>query len=304
METLELFPSESEMIASSALLSLSSQKSSATNYCFISSISSSSSFSSRFSNGLKKIYNNNINEEANKSFISDSKSDSSSSSSALTTTNYEEAAAADNNIYNSFEDSVSPRSDNPLRFLSIAANFHEINNLKVVKKSRSKIHKICDIQNKNYKAAAVARETSKSESATSTLSSEPSVVSRQSHISFDRFHAARRRMRRTIASTASSPQPSPELVVMTPPNIIRQAEAILKVLSANSAAISEIEIGRVLGDNPTTSKALRILLKGKVVKRFGAGGYSDPYIYMVEKEVVMLRREHSVLESPVFLLSS
>ncbi|KAI3838092.1 hypothetical protein MKW98_009043, partial [Papaver atlanticum] len=119
------------------------------------------------------------------------------------------------------------------------------------------MHKICDIQNKNYKAAAVARETSKSESATSTLSSEPSVMSRQSHTSFDRFHAARRRMRRTIASTASSPQSSPELVVMAPPNIIRRAEAILKVLSANSAAISEIEIRRVLGDNPTTSKALR-----------------------------------------------
>ncbi|MCL7038461.1 hypothetical protein MKW94_028821, partial [Papaver nudicaule] len=158
------------------------------------------------------------------------------------------------------------------------------------------MYKICDIQNKNYKAAAVFKETSRSESATSTVSSEPSVVSRQSH-ALDSCHTARRRMRmmrrrrRRISMmttppvnviarrrTTPSPRPSPKLVIPSA-YIIRRAEAILKLLSVR-AAISEVEIRHVLGDNPTTSKALRMLLKGKAVKRSGAGGSKDPYVYM------------------------
>ncbi|KAI3906622.1 hypothetical protein MKW98_009530 [Papaver atlanticum] len=162
------------------------------------------------------------------------------------------------------------------------------------------MYKICDIQNKNYKAAvAPLKETSRSESATSTVSSEPSVVSRQSY-AFDRScHTARKKIRmmtkkrRRIMMTTPpespdnnvtnasipSPQPSPELLVIPSAYIMRRAEAILKVLSDNTAA-SETEIRQVLGDNPTTSKALRMLLKGKAVKRSGAGGSTDPYVYM------------------------
>ncbi|XP_026378048.1 pentatricopeptide repeat-containing protein At5g41170, mitochondrial-like [Papaver somniferum] len=60
-----------------------------------------------------------------------------------------------------------------------------------------------------------------------------------------------------ITASIPSPRPSPELLVIPSAYIMRRAEAILKVLSDNTAA-SETEIRQVLGDNPTTSKALRI----------------------------------------------
>ncbi|CAA2989540.1 Hypothetical predicted protein [Olea europaea subsp. europaea] len=58
-----------------------------------------------------------------------------------------------------------------------------------------------------------------------------------------------------------------------------RAEAILRVLSVGSA--SEVKIRELLGDSPSTSKALRMLLKLEEVKRFGAGGRGNPYIYMI-----------------------
>ncbi|CAA0842819.1 Unknown protein [Striga hermonthica] len=59
----------------------------------------------------------------------------------------------------------------------------------------------------------------------------------------------------------------------------RKATAILGVLSYRSA--SEVEIRHLLGDTPTTSKALRMLLKLEEVKRYGTGGRWDPYIYTI-----------------------
>ncbi|KAL2480646.1 hypothetical protein Adt_33612 [Abeliophyllum distichum] len=58
-----------------------------------------------------------------------------------------------------------------------------------------------------------------------------------------------------------------------------RADAILRVLSGGSA--SEVRIRELLGDSPSTSKALRMLLKLEEVKRFGAGGRGNPYIYMI-----------------------
>ncbi|XP_073152296.1 uncharacterized protein [Henckelia pumila] len=58
-----------------------------------------------------------------------------------------------------------------------------------------------------------------------------------------------------------------------------QAEAILRILSKGSA--SEVKIRQLLGDSPSTSKALRMLLKQDEVKRYGAGGRVDPYIYKI-----------------------
>nr|XP_025886244.1 uncharacterized protein LOC112941257 [Solanum lycopersicum] len=60
----------------------------------------------------------------------------------------------------------------------------------------------------------------------------------------------------------------------------RRAEAILKVLSSHGCA-SEVRIRQLLGDSPDTSKALRILLRLEEVKRTGAGGRTDPYVYVV-----------------------
>ncbi|KAG5609342.1 hypothetical protein H5410_020623 [Solanum commersonii] len=63
-------------------------------------------------------------------------------------------------------------------------------------------------------------------------------------------------------------------------NMQRRAEAILKVLSSHGCA-SEVRIRQLLGDSPDTSKALRILLRLEEVKRTGAGGRTDPYVYVV-----------------------
>ncbi|KAJ6363423.1 hypothetical protein OIU78_003572 [Salix suchowensis] len=57
------------------------------------------------------------------------------------------------------------------------------------------------------------------------------------------------------------------------------AEAILKLLS--SGVFSEMRIRQVLGDSPSTSKALRMLLRQDAVKRSGRGGRQDPYIYKI-----------------------
>ncbi|KAF7804076.1 putative serine-rich protein C1E8.05 [Senna tora] len=58
-----------------------------------------------------------------------------------------------------------------------------------------------------------------------------------------------------------------------------RADAIMKLLSGGGS--SEVRIRQLLGDSPDTSKALRMLLKLKEVKRSGTGGRHDPYIYMI-----------------------
>ncbi|XP_011078990.1 uncharacterized protein LOC105162614 [Sesamum indicum] len=64
-----------------------------------------------------------------------------------------------------------------------------------------------------------------------------------------------------------------------PGHMGHRAAAILRILSNGSA--SEVRIRELLGDSPSTSKALRMLLKLQEVKRYGAGGRADPYIYMI-----------------------
>ncbi|KAF5192791.1 hypothetical protein FRX31_017626 [Thalictrum thalictroides] len=63
------------------------------------------------------------------------------------------------------------------------------------------------------------------------------------------------------------------------PSLRRRAEVIMKFLSADCA--SEVRIRQVIGNTPDTSKALRMLLKLEKVKRSGAGGQKDPYKYQV-----------------------
>ncbi|KAL1824770.1 hypothetical protein ACET3Z_011548 [Daucus carota] len=64
------------------------------------------------------------------------------------------------------------------------------------------------------------------------------------------------------------------------PHLHRRADSIMNLL-AHRGGISKIRIRQFLGDGPDTSKALRMLMKQAVVKRFGAGGRCDPYIYMI-----------------------
>ncbi|KAK1277192.1 hypothetical protein QJS04_geneDACA007347 [Acorus gramineus] len=63
--------------------------------------------------------------------------------------------------------------------------------------------------------------------------------------------------------------------------LLRRAEEVLRFLSLGGSS-SEGVIRRAIGNNPDTSKALRMLLKLGEVKRSGAGGWRDPYVYMVK----------------------
>ncbi|MCD7461358.1 hypothetical protein HAX54_045954 [Datura stramonium] len=71
-----------------------------------------------------------------------------------------------------------------------------------------------------------------------------------------------------------------KMKVISSAHMRRRAEAILNVLSSHGCA-SEVRIRQLLGDSPDTSKALRILLRLEEVKRTGAGGRRDPYVYVV-----------------------
>ena len=55
--------------------------------------------------------------------------------------------------------------------------------------------------------------------------------------------------------------------------------AIQKFLLEETSG-SEKRIRETFGDNPDTSKALRMLVKQHRVKRFGSGGKADPFVYM------------------------
>ncbi|RID70086.1 hypothetical protein BRARA_C02136 [Brassica rapa] len=63
-------------------------------------------------------------------------------------------------------------------------------------------------------------------------------------------------------------------------SIRRKAGKILEFL--DTSASSEVKMRQVLGDNADTSKALRMLVKIGYVKRSGAGGKHQPFIYKVQ----------------------
>ncbi|XP_060177334.1 uncharacterized protein LOC132607400 [Lycium barbarum] len=118
--------------------------------------------------------------------------------------------------------------------------------------------------------ATTSRTTfGRSMNSASTSSSSSSCVSTDSVYSARNLAADRvSRRKRDILSTP-----------IAPPHLRRRAEAVLRVLSHGS--ISEVRIREQIGNSPDTSKALRMLLKQGKVKRSGAGGPSDPYIYII-----------------------
>ncbi|XP_023639039.1 uncharacterized protein LOC17886760 isoform X2 [Capsella rubella] len=109
---------------------------------------------------------------------------------------------------------------------------------------------------------------SKDESCLSTGSSEVSSIESRIKIgdqkSNEKLRGERKKMKESSSRSSS---------------IRRRARDILEFLSSESS--SEVHIRQILGDSPDTSKALRMLLKMKEVKRFGTGGRIDPFIYKV-----------------------
>ncbi|KAK4838899.1 hypothetical protein QYF36_017411 [Acer negundo] len=155
-----------------------------------------------------------------------------------------------------------------LRIIAVMTRCHEMN-LQVVRKRRSTMwQKPETVKPPTPPPAKVVCSESASIDGGSCLSSSTSLYSsaRSQYVREGRRGGPRRKNVHGVYGGYN--------------HIERRADAILKLLSSGGCS-SEVKIRRVLGDNPDTSKALRMLLKHEEVKRSGSGGRQDPYIYMV-----------------------
>ncbi|XVE95948.1 hypothetical protein REPUB_Repub02eG0179400 [Reevesia pubescens] len=155
-----------------------------------------------------------------------------------------------------------------LRIIAAMTRFHEIK-LKVVKKRRSKIYRSSDnLKIASFKPLISSNMATAETSSCLTSSSSSGISSARSQrrtMKAKKMQAGKGELRKKRSRISS--------------HMRRRAEAILKLLSGS--CFSEVNIRRVLGDSPDTSKALRMLLKQEEVKRSGTGGAKDPYIYTI-----------------------
>nr|DAD42412.1 TPA_asm: hypothetical protein HUJ06_000642 [Nelumbo nucifera] len=241
------FPCLRERKAATALLLLSS-----------SSSSSSSNNSSSLCLSNESYSNNYTISSDGKEESSPSGSNSKSCSSSLTN-----------------EGSSERNEQFPLRVLAAAARCHEIK-LKAVRRRRSKNYKKTDSkkmisgvwEKPVILAPATVSEVTEVSSLSSASSSVASALPNHRLIRLGKKlsliqERGEERRRQKISSGC----------------LRRRAEAIMKFLSVGCA--SEVRIRQALGDSPDTSKALRMLVKLEEIKRSGAGGRTDPYIYTV-----------------------
>ncbi|GMH28357.1 hypothetical protein Nepgr_030200 [Nepenthes gracilis] len=151
-----------------------------------------------------------------------------------------------------------------------AARCQEIK-LMVVRRTRSKIHYLSNRRRETLKVwkASPLMMTARSTASEFTAEASSCLSSGSSDISSGRSPYA--------GKSGALVQGELRRRGVSSGHIRRRAEAILKLLSGGCS--SEVRIRQVLGDSPDTSKALRMLLKTEEVKRTGAGGRSDPYIY-------------------------
>ncbi|XP_076958149.1 uncharacterized protein LOC143633790 [Bidens hawaiensis] len=145
--------------------------------------------------------------------------------------------------------------------------------LKVVRKSRSKTLWISD-----------SRRSSNTEQKLVTASSSSSLTTEHSSClsvgsSSSGSWMSKMRRQKSLAQKKKKLKP-PAYLLYSSAHLHRRCEAILKVLARNGCA-SEVRIRQLLGDSPDTSKALRILLRKEEVRRSGAGGRCDPFIYEI-----------------------
>ncbi|KAG8479776.1 hypothetical protein CXB51_029533 [Gossypium anomalum] len=170
---------------------------------------------------------------------------------------------------------LSSRKQQKLRIIAAVARCHEIKLqvslpysvsplFAVVKRRRSKICWSSDDRKTSSFKPLISRNMATAET-TSCLSSTSSGISS---------------VRSQPKSTTSKAEKIQRKRRIGGSNHMRcRAEAILKLLSGGCFA--EVNIRRMLGDSPDTSKALRMLLKKEEVKRSGTGGQKDPYIYTI-----------------------
>ncbi|KAK8588811.1 hypothetical protein V6N12_023225 [Hibiscus sabdariffa] len=157
---------------------------------------------------------------------------------------------------------LSSQKQQKLRIIAAAARCREIK-LKVIKKRRSRTYRSYDNRKISSFRSLISSNIAKAKTTScSSISSSSGISSARSQRKTNKAEKIQR-MRRSGG----------------PNHMRRRAEAILKLLSGG--CFSEVNIRRVLGDSPDTSKALRMLLKQEEVKRSGTGGQKDPYIYTV-----------------------
>ncbi|XP_027071663.1 uncharacterized protein LOC113769020 [Coffea eugenioides] len=178
---------------------------------------------------------------------------------------------------------TSENDDRRVKVIAVVSKFHDTMKLKVVRKRRSKNLSISDCQKRSSsrkQAAKVESSASVSASASSCLSSGSSSVISSAGSSGNVIMNRRGGGRGSYLFVTPPAKDLKRKPILGSTHMRRRAEAILKVLSSHGRA-SEVKIRELLGDSPSTSKALRILLNLEQVKRSGAGGRTDPYVYMI-----------------------
>uniref|UniRef100_A0A3N7F1A4 HTH three-helical bundle domain-containing protein n=1 Tax=Populus trichocarpa TaxID=3694 RepID=A0A3N7F1A4_POPTR len=158
-----------------------------------------------------------------------------------------------------------------LRIVAIVSRCHEMKP-EVARRKRSKVNWISGHQ----RTVAVAPPEKAVEASTesgSCLSSTPSAACARNH------HMKRKGLMMKPARNDEEPKRIRSRSGSGSRYLSSLAEAILKLLS--SGCFAEMRIRQVLGDSPSTSKALRMLLRQEEVKRSGRGGRHDPYIYKI-----------------------
>ncbi|XP_051148673.1 uncharacterized protein LOC127263610 [Andrographis paniculata] len=157
-----------------------------------------------------------------------------------------------------------PSHEQPLRVDAFVPAYQELK-FKIVQKKRSKSVWISDSKKlKTTNPEPISAPTSSD--------SVSEITTTQASSSFSSSSSAQSASSKTISDKKFNKS-------AIPGHMGRKAAAILRILSNGSA--SEVRIRQLLGDSPSTSKALRMLLKLQEVKRSGSGGRIDPYTYMI-----------------------
>ncbi|XP_018629178.2 probable GPI-anchored adhesin-like protein PGA55 [Nicotiana tomentosiformis] len=191
--------------------------------------------------------------------------------------------SSDSSIVTAVDGSFTEDKSQSRRTKMIATFREIIMKLKVVRQRRSKSFCISNCRKISSSKSEVSTSLTKFCRSTKVSASDSDAskitASSSSCVSIDSvsygISTSRDRMGRGKRDRLLANEFKPNIA---PAYIRRRAEAILRVLSHESA--SEVRIRQLIGNSPDTSKALRMLLKQGKVKRSGEGGRSDPYIYV------------------------
>ncbi|KAL6509069.1 hypothetical protein OROGR_023176 [Orobanche gracilis] len=219
-------------------------------------------------NTVKASFPSNLERTVASALLLLSKSDSSVSPECLEKSGFSDSKSCggSSSAEVCVEEEFAPAQQ--LTVVAFVSGFNELK-LKIVRKKRSKT--ICISSGKKPKTSKPAPTSppasSESVSEITTVEASSCLSSTSSAQSFNSETNA----------AAADDDDKPKKPVVLQGHLGGKAAAILRVLSNGSA--SEVRIRQLIGDTPSTSKALRMLLKLQEVKRYGAGGRADPFIY-------------------------